>query len=254
MASGSRADDVQEKGLCPSGAPFVEREVTRLGLGLAQHTPLPTADSRQAQSHSNQHPRTCARWQSSPPRRPSQSRRASRPTSRARSRPPSSASTPRPRSVPPAPPSRTGPLTRARPDQNLRRLEAQRNALNARVRLLREELQLLQEPGSYVGEVIKVMGQKKVLVKVQPEGRYGQSARAHVSAHELTTRPLQSSTSTPRSNSRSSRPTSVSLSVPTRVRPPASRRPRRRADPTPTRVPQTRCTRSCRQSRTRSSR
>jgi 26S proteasome regulatory subunit T6 len=42
------------------------------------------------------------------------------------------------------------------------------------VRLLREELQLLQEPGSYVGEVIKVMGKKKVLVKVQPEGRYGE--------------------------------------------------------------------------------
>ncbi|SCZ90425.1 BZ3500_MvSof-1268-A1-R1_Chr9g10828 [Microbotryum saponariae] len=56
--------------------------------------------------------------------------------------------------------------------QNLRRLEAQRNTLNARVRLLREELQLLQEPGSYVGEVVKVMGKKKVLVKVQPEGKY----------------------------------------------------------------------------------
>ncbi|KAG8913449.1 26S proteasome regulatory subunit 8, partial [Tulasnella sp. 417] len=56
--------------------------------------------------------------------------------------------------------------------QNLRRLEAQRNALNARVRLLREELQLLQEPGSYVGEVVKVMGKNKVLVKVQPEGKY----------------------------------------------------------------------------------
>jgi len=34
------------------------------------------------------------------------------------------------------------------------------------VRQLREELQLLQEPGSYVGEVIKVMGKKKVLCKV----------------------------------------------------------------------------------------
>ncbi|KAG8938751.1 26S proteasome regulatory subunit 8, partial [Tulasnella sp. 419] len=56
--------------------------------------------------------------------------------------------------------------------QNLRRLEAQRNALNARVRLLREELQLLQEPGSYVGEVVKAMGKNKVLVKVQPEGKY----------------------------------------------------------------------------------
>jgi 26S proteasome regulatory subunit T6 len=46
--------------------------------------------------------------------------------------------------------------------------------LNARVRLLREELQLLQEPGSYVGEVVKVMGRKKVLVKVQPEGKYSE--------------------------------------------------------------------------------
>ena len=35
------------------------------------------------------------------------------------------------------------------------------------VRLLKEELQLLQEPGSYVGEVVKVMGKKKVLVKVR---------------------------------------------------------------------------------------
>ncbi|KAK9449827.1 P-loop containing nucleoside triphosphate hydrolase protein [Limtongia smithiae] len=56
--------------------------------------------------------------------------------------------------------------------QNLRRLEAQRNALNAKVRLLREELQLLQEPGSYVGEVVKAMGKTKVLVKVHPEGKY----------------------------------------------------------------------------------
>jgi len=55
---------------------------------------------------------------------------------------------------------------------NIRRLEAQRNELNAKVRNLREELQLLQEPGSYVGEVVKVMGKKKVLVKVHPEGKY----------------------------------------------------------------------------------
>lgn len=34
------------------------------------------------------------------------------------------------------------------------------------VRLLKDELHLLQEPGSYVGEVVKVMGKKKVLVKV----------------------------------------------------------------------------------------
>lgn len=43
------------------------------------------------------------------------------------------------------------------------------------VRLLREELQLLHEPGSYVGEVVKVMGKNKVLVKVQPEGKYSTS-------------------------------------------------------------------------------
>jgi len=55
---------------------------------------------------------------------------------------------------------------------NLRRLQAQRNELNAKVRMLREELQLLQEPGSYVGEVVKLMGKNKVLVKVHPEGKY----------------------------------------------------------------------------------
>ena len=32
--------------------------------------------------------------------------------------------------------------------------------------MLREELQLLQEQGSYVGEVVKPMDKKKVLVKV----------------------------------------------------------------------------------------
>ena len=56
--------------------------------------------------------------------------------------------------------------------QNLRRLEAQRNTLNSKVRSLKDELRLLQEPGSYVGEVVKVMGKKKVLVKVHPEGKY----------------------------------------------------------------------------------
>jgi len=57
-------------------------------------------------------------------------------------------------------------------EDNLRRLEAQRNDLNSKVKNLREELHILQEPGSYVGEVVKVMGRSKVLVKVQPEGKY----------------------------------------------------------------------------------
>ena len=41
---------------------------------------------------------------------------------------------------------------------NQRRLEARRNALNAEVRALKEELVTLREPGSHVGEVVKVMG------------------------------------------------------------------------------------------------
>jgi len=63
-------------------------------------------------------------------------------------------------------------ITRNEKAQNNRRLEAQRNDLNGKVRLLREELQLLQEQGSYVGEVIKPMDKKKVLVKIHPEGKY----------------------------------------------------------------------------------
>lgn len=55
---------------------------------------------------------------------------------------------------------------------HLRRLEAMRGHLNDQVRLLREELDLLMEPASMVGEVIKTMGKEKVLVKVGTEGKY----------------------------------------------------------------------------------
>ena len=55
---------------------------------------------------------------------------------------------------------------------NLRRLQAQRNEENGKVRMLKEELQHLHEQGSYVGEVVKPMDKKKVLVKVHPEGKY----------------------------------------------------------------------------------
>jgi len=56
--------------------------------------------------------------------------------------------------------------------QNLERLKAQRNELNTKVRLMREELTHLHEPGSYVGEVVKPMGMSKVLIKVNPDGKY----------------------------------------------------------------------------------
>jgi len=56
--------------------------------------------------------------------------------------------------------------------QDSRRLQAQRNDLNAQVRRLRDELSKLQEAGSYIGEVVKVMGKNRVLVKVGSEGKY----------------------------------------------------------------------------------
>ncbi|OAE18569.1 hypothetical protein AXG93_1923s1250 [Marchantia polymorpha subsp. ruderalis] len=69
---------------------------------------------------------------------------------------------------------------------NLHRLEAQRNDLNSKVRMLREELQLLQEPGSYVGEVVKVMGKTKVLVKVHPEGKYVVDIDKNIDINKIT--------------------------------------------------------------------
>jgi len=56
--------------------------------------------------------------------------------------------------------------------QNFERLKAQRNELNNKVRLMREELSQLHEPGSYIGEVVKAMGKSKVLVKINPDGKY----------------------------------------------------------------------------------
>ncbi|KAJ3084085.1 26S protease subunit [Rhizoclosmatium globosum] len=70
--------------------------------------------------------------------------------------------------------------------QNLRRLEAQRNQLNSKVRLLRDELKLLHEPGSYVGEVVKLMGKNKVLVKTQQEGKYVVDISKTIDIAELT--------------------------------------------------------------------
>eukprot|EP01129_Flabellula_baltica_P005972 TRINITY_DN219_c0_g2_i1.p1 TRINITY_DN219_c0_g2~~TRINITY_DN219_c0_g2_i1.p1 ORF type:complete len:394 (-),score=111.68 TRINITY_DN219_c0_g2_i1:9-1190(-) len=57
-------------------------------------------------------------------------------------------------------------------EKNVRRLTAQRNDWNEKVRYIRDELQKLQEPCSYVGEVVKVMSKNKVLVKVGSDGKY----------------------------------------------------------------------------------
>ena len=44
--------------------------------------------------------------------------------------------------------------------------------MNGAVKMLKEEISLLQQPGSYVGEVSKVMGNNKALIKMGQEGKY----------------------------------------------------------------------------------
>jgi 26S proteasome regulatory subunit T6 len=56
--------------------------------------------------------------------------------------------------------------------KNLERLKARRNELNVSVRSAREELFQLHEPMSYIGEVVKAMGNGKILCKVGQEGKY----------------------------------------------------------------------------------
>lgn len=70
--------------------------------------------------------------------------------------------------------------------QNLKRLEAQRNELNAQVRRLRDELSLLHEPASYIGEVSKLMGKNKVLVKVGQEGKFVTKIHHSIDTAKLT--------------------------------------------------------------------
>ncbi|KAH8247292.1 hypothetical protein KR038_001635 [Drosophila bunnanda] len=70
--------------------------------------------------------------------------------------------------------------------KNLLRLQAQRNELNSKVRSLREELQLLQEQGSYIGEVVKPMDKNKVLVKVHPEGKYVVDVDKNINIKDVT--------------------------------------------------------------------
>ena len=59
-------------------------------------------------------------------------------------------------------------------------------SFNPTVRLLREELQLLQEQGSYVGEVVKPMDKKKVLVKVHPEGKFVVDLDKNIDINQVT--------------------------------------------------------------------
>merc|ERR1712228_773671 len=79
-----------------------------------------------------------------------------------------------------------GMLTVTDKRMDVRRLQAQRNELNAKVRMLREELQHLQEQCSYVGEVVKPMDKKKVLVKVHPEGKFVVDLDKNIDINDVT--------------------------------------------------------------------
>eukprot|EP00760_Papus_ankaliazontas_P029790 PhM_4_TR4462/c1_g2_i1/m.92776/K03066/PSMC5, RPT6; 26S proteasome regulatory subunit T6 len=76
--------------------------------------------------------------------------------------------------------------TLKRKEENYHRLEAQRTELNRRVRHLKEEIHLLLEPGSSVGEVVKVMGKNKCLVKVGSQGKSVVEIDKDINAADLT--------------------------------------------------------------------
>ncbi len=69
---------------------------------------------------------------------------------------------------------------------NLRRLEAQRNEMNNLVKNLKEELYLLLSPASQIGEVSKMMGKKKCLVKIGGEGKYVVDVDRKIDTDKLT--------------------------------------------------------------------
>ncbi|KAI5192882.1 26S proteasome regulatory subunit T6 [Nematocida minor] len=56
--------------------------------------------------------------------------------------------------------------------QNIERLEKIKNTLNYRVRQLKEEIAIIQEPSCIVGEVSKKMGKNIVLAKTTAEGKH----------------------------------------------------------------------------------
>lgn len=68
---------------------------------------------------------------------------------------------------------------------NLQRITAIRNDMNSQVKALREEIVGLHESAAYVGEVIKMMGKDKCLVKMNQDGKYIVSIHKDVNKEEL---------------------------------------------------------------------
>lgn len=59
-----------------------------------------------------------------------------------------------------------------RVESALKRLEQQRASLNQQVKEIRDEISIVQEASSSVGTVVNKMGNRKCLVKTQPDGKY----------------------------------------------------------------------------------
>ncbi|KAF9762535.1 26S proteasome regulatory subunit 8 like protein [Nosema granulosis] len=64
-------------------------------------------------------------------------------------------------------------------------LEQRRSEINKQVRMLREEISIVQEPSSNVGTVVEKMGNNRVLVKTNPDGKYLVKVESHIDYNDL---------------------------------------------------------------------
>jgi len=64
-------------------------------------------------------------------------------------------------------------------------LESLRNEINNKVKTLKEELNLLHEHGSHVGEVVKMIDKNKCLVKLKMEGQNIVEVESHIDKTKL---------------------------------------------------------------------
>lgn len=71
-------------------------------------------------------------------------------------------------------------------EETLKQLEQQRASLNQQVKDIRDEISIVQEASSSVGTVVNKMGDRKCLVKTQPDGKYVVSVESHVNYDALT--------------------------------------------------------------------
>ena len=69
--------------------------------------------------------------------------------------------------------------------KSLLHLEQERSELNKQIRILREEISIVQEPSSNVGTVSEKMGNRQVIVKTSPDGKYLVKVEPHVNYDEL---------------------------------------------------------------------